>query len=61
MIDQATARIAALLRRPGMTKVLLADSAKVHPNTLRGLGPDWNPKAQTLERIMDAVARLEKA
>lgn len=45
-----------------MNKVLLADRAGVHRNTLNGIDDaNWNPSGQTLEAIMAAVERLEKA
>lgn len=62
MLDKARSRINALLDRPGMNKVLLADRAGVHRNTLNGIEQaNWNPTASTLEAIMSAVERLEKA
>lgn len=61
MIEKARARIKAQLDRPGMTKVLLADRAGVHRNTLNGYEDEgWNPNAQTLEAIMRVVEKLEK-
>lgn len=62
MLEQSRTRILALLDRPGVTKVLLADRANVHRNTLNGLEtPEWNPQVKTLEAIMGAVDRLERA
>lgn len=62
MLDQARSRILSLLDRPGMNKVLLADRAGVHRNTLNGIEQaNWNPTASTLEAILAAVDRLEKA
>lgn len=62
MIDKYRTRILALLERPGMNKVLLADRAGVHRNTLNGIEQaTWNPTLHTLEAIMSAVERLEKA
>ena len=62
MLEKSRARIRALLGRPHMTKALLADRAGVHRNTLNGVeSDDWNPQAKTLQSIMAAVERLEKA
>lgn len=62
MLATARTRIRALLDRPGMNKVLLADRAGVHRNTLNDIeNEDWNPTAKTLEAILKAVERLEKA
>lgn len=55
-------RITAILSRPGMNKVLLAEAADVHRTTLDGYDePSWNPQKQTLDKIMAAVRRLERA
>lgn len=55
-------RIAAFLSRPGMTKLLLAQAAGVHRNTLEGFDrPEWNPHQQTIDKILAAVNRLERA
>lgn len=55
-------RIGAILDRPGMNKVVLAEAAGVHRNTLDGFElPSWNPQRQTFDKIMAAVARLERA
>lgn len=60
--NDPSARIAALLERPGMTKTLLAQAAGVHRNTLDACEEwYWNPQKQTLDKIMAAVERLEKA
>lgn len=62
MLEQCRRRINALLAQPGMNKVLLANKAGVHRNTLNGVEKaDWNPASQTLDSIMGAVERLEKA
>lgn len=62
MSNTPARRIAAILDRPGMNRVLLAQAADVHRNTLDGFDrPEWNPQKQTLDRIMAAVTRLEKA
>jgi DNA-binding XRE family transcriptional regulator len=62
MLDKDRTRIAALLGRPHMTKAILASNASVHRNTLNGVEEEgWNPRAKTLDRIMAAVERLEKA
>lgn len=51
-----------LLGRPHMTKAMLAERAGVHRNTLNGVeNGAWNPRVKTLEKIMGAVERLEKA
>lgn len=56
------ARIAACLARPGVSAVTIAGLAGVHPNTLRDYeSGEWNPKIETLERIMrvvDGIAAL---
>lgn len=55
-------RIAAILSRPGMNKVLLAELARVHRNTLEGCELEsWNPQKRTFDKIMAAVRRLERA
>lgn len=62
MLEKYRTRINALLARPGMNKVLLADRAGVHRNTLNGIEQaNWNPTTATLDAIMAAVERLEKA
>ncbi len=62
MREKARTRIRSLLARPGMNKVLLADRAGVHRNTLNGIDQaNWNPTTATLEAVMAAVERLEKA
>lgn len=60
MVEEARTRILTLLAQPGMNKVLLADKAGVHRNTLKSVDDEgWNPKARTLESIMRAVEKLE--
>jgi DNA-binding XRE family transcriptional regulator len=62
MLEKARRRILALLDQPGMNKVLLANKAGVHRNTLNDIEKaSWNPAAQTLDAILGAVERLEKA
>lgn len=62
MLEKSRTRILALLDRPHMTKALIAERAGVHRNTLNGVeNGHWNPRAKTLEAIMGAVERLEKA
>lgn len=62
MLEKHRSRIMSLLDRPGVNKVLLADRAGVHRNTLNGIEQaSWNPTSNTLEAIMAAVERLEKA
>lgn len=62
IIETSRRRILALLERPGMNKVLLADRAGVHRNTLNDVSQaNWNPSSQTLDAIMAAVDRLERA
>ena len=54
------ARIKACITRPGFNAVTIAGLAKVHPNTLRDFESDgWNPKIETLERIMRVVDGIE--
>lgn len=61
MIDKCQTRIIALLKRPGMNKLILADRAGVHPNTLKNMTErGWSPKAVTLEKIMAAVEKFER-
>lgn len=62
MLEKSRARIMDLLGRPHMTKAMLAERAGVHRNTLNGVeNGAWNPRVKTLEKIMGAVERLEKA
>ena len=62
MKEQDRSRILAFLRKPGMNKVLLANKAGVHRNTLQGVeGAAWNPRSNTLDQIMDAIKRIERA
>ena len=54
------ARIAACLKRPGVSAVTIAGLAGVHPNTLRDYESEtWNPKIETLERIMRVVDGID--
>lgn len=54
-------RIKALLKAPGMNRIILADRAQVHRNTLNGVdSEEWNPKVQTFFKIMRAVEQLER-
>lgn len=60
MLEEIVARIAAVLKRPGFNKVMLAEVAGVHRNTLEGYdSPDWNPSAVSLDKLMKAVTVLE--
>ena len=61
-IDKCRDRISALLAKPGMNMVLLAERAGVHRNTIAGHDkPDWNPTVETYNKIATALDRLEKA
>ena len=61
LVAEGRPRIVAVLAQPGMNKVLLANQAGVHRNTLNGVErSDWNPTGHTLDAIMGAVERLEK-
>jgi len=62
MVDQSISLIRAWLARPSSTKERLAETAKVHRNTLLGVSSeDWNPRADTLRKLESAVKRLQKA
>lgn len=61
LLEKSRNRICALLAKPGMNKVLLANKAGVHRNTLIGVEQaNWNPTGGTLDAIMAAVPLLEK-
>jgi transcriptional regulator with XRE-family HTH domain len=59
------ARIRACLARDGISAVTISSLAGVHPATLRDFErDDWNPKIDTLERIMrvvDGISALDQA
>jgi DNA-binding XRE family transcriptional regulator len=62
MPNEHIERVRAFLARPGMTKRLLAQAANVHRNTLQDAEKDcWNPHTRTLQALVEAVVRLEKA
>lgn len=53
---ECRARIRACLDLDGVSAVTIATLARVHPNTLRDFeSEEWNPKIDTLERIMRVV------
>jgi transcriptional regulator with XRE-family HTH domain len=57
---ECRARIRACLARDGFSFVTIAGLAGVHPNTLRDYeSEDWNPKIDTLERIMRVVDGID--
>lgn len=54
-------RLAALLSRPGATKLFVAQVAGVHRNTLDSYeDAAWNPRKSTLDKIIAAVESLER-
>lgn len=62
MLSKDRPRIVALLDRPHMTKAILAKAAGVHRNSLNGVEDEgWNPLSSTLDKIVAAAERLEKA
>ena len=62
MIDDTISRIREHLQQPGVTKTGLAAAAGLHPNTLLGMDrPNWNPTAETLRKLEDAISPPESA
>lgn len=60
-IEQSKARIRDAVKRPGITKTMLAERAGIHVNTLVGLGEDsWSCSIKTLEALDAAVADIER-
>lgn len=53
-------RLRGCLARPGFSAVTVAGLAGVHPNTLRDFeSAEWNPKVETLDRIMRVVDGID--
>lgn len=46
------------VNRSAISKADLAARAEVHPNSLADIGPDWNPKWKTLEKLCRAAEQI---
>lgn len=60
MVTDTIKRLRAALKKPGITKRLLAEKAGLHHNTLLGCEADeWNPKASTLMALEPHLPELD--
>lgn len=52
-------RIRRAVNENGLKKSKLADEAEMSPDVLIGIeSDDWNPKAKTVEKLIDALDRI---